>query len=282
MKRSLSTPSIITMATMLSLATACVSQGKYDELEQKLKSTESELAQKKKTIATLQGDLSSESTKSSDLTRKTQSLEKTITSVSQDKNQLETSLTQLKGDHERLKAALAALEREKFESDLRVAEYRDLLGKFQTLIDAGKLKVKIVDGRMVVALDSDLLFKSGQASLTTDGQKAVQEVATLLTSIPDKRFQVEGHTDNIPIASSRFGNNWELAAARAISVVQKMVEAGMPDTRISAASFGEAKPTQSNETKEGREANRRVEIVVVPDLSKLPGFEALQTIDRAQ
>ncbi|MEY3901564.1 MAG: hypothetical protein RL189_870, partial [Pseudomonadota bacterium] len=64
-----------------------------------------------------------------------------------------------------------------------------------------------------------------------------------------------------------------------ISVLKKMVEAGMPDTRISAASYGEAKPARPNDTKEGRAANRRVEIVVVPDLSKLPGFEALNSID---
>jgi chemotaxis protein MotB len=135
---------------------------------------------------------------------------------------------------------------------------------------------------MVVALDSDLLFKSGSAALTPDGKKSVQEVATLLTSIPEKRFQVEGHTDNVGISSARYANNWELAAARAISVVQTMTDAGMPDTRVSAASFGEAKPAQPNDTKEGRAANRRVEIVVVPDLSKLPGFDALNNIDRSQ
>jgi chemotaxis protein MotB len=84
------------------------------------------------------------------------------------------------------------------------------------------------------------------------------------------------------MSSARFANNWELASARAISVIQKMIDAGMPESRISAASFGEAKPAQPNDTKEGRQANRRVEIVVVPDLSKLPGFEALQDIDRVE
>jgi chemotaxis protein MotB len=264
------------------LSVGCVSQGRFDELDQKLKATEAELAHQKETVAALRGNLQTETSKSTNLTQKAQNLEKTISTVSQNKADLETALNQLKGDHARLKAALAALEREKRESDLRVAEYQDLLKRFQTLIDAGKLKVRIVDGRMVVALDSDVLFKSGSALLTADGQKAIQEVALLLASIPEKRFQVEGHTDNVPIASSRFANNWELAAARAISVVQKMIDGGVADTRISAASFGEAKPAQPNDTKEGRQANRRVEIVVVPDLSKLPGFDALQDADRVE
>jgi chemotaxis protein MotB len=264
------------------LSAGCVSQGRFDELDQKLKATEAELAHQKETAAALRGNLQTETSKSTNLSQKAQTLEKTISTVSQNKADLETALNQLKGDHARLKLALAALEREKRESDLRVAEYQDLLKRFQTLIDAGKLKVRIVDGRMVVALDSDVLFKSGSALLTSDGQKAIQEVAMLLASIPEKRFQVEGHTDNVPMSSARFANNWELASARAISVIQKMIDAGMPESRISAASFGEAKPAQPNDTKEGRQANRRVEIVVVPDLSKLPGFEALQDIDRVE
>lgn len=287
-------------AALIVLSTGCVSRTKYEALETRLKSAEEELEKRNKTVEELSVSLQSESAKSTDLSKKAtaleakagtleqkassleqkaSTLEKTVTAVSKDKSILEGSLNQVQSDNDKLRIALAEMEKNKAETEKRVAEYQDLLVKFKTLIDAGKLNVRMVDGRMVVALNSDLLFRSGSSTLTTDGRKAVQEVAALLQAIPDKKFQIEGHTDNVGISGGKFASNWELAAARAISVLKKMVEAGMPDTRISAASYGEAKPARPNDSKEGRAANRRVEIVVVPDLSKLPGFEALNSID---
>ena len=153
----------------------------------------------------------------------------------------------------------------------------EILG-FQSLIDAGKLKVEIVDGRMVVVLASDVLFASGSANLSRDGKSAIGEVAALLADIPDRKFQIEGHTDNVPIRTAVYPSNWELASARALTVLKTMLEAGMPADRISAASFGDSKPARDNETPEGKAANRRIEIVVTPDLSTLPGFEELNRV----
>lgn len=182
----------------------------------------------------------------------------------------------LKGSVDEMKTALEELARRKAEADKRIAEYRGLLSRFQKLIDAGKLKVKIVDGRMVVALASDILFASGSAALSKDGKASIAEVAGVLSGIPDRKFQVEGHTDNVPIRTEQFPSNWELASARALTVLKTMVDAGMPASRVSAASFGDSKPTASNDSSEGKAQNRRIEIVVVPDLSTLPGFEELQ------
>jgi chemotaxis protein MotB len=97
-----------------------------------------------------------------------------------------------------------------------------------------------------------------------------------LSAIPDRKFQVEGHTDNVPIRTEQFPSNWELASARALTVLKTMVDAGMPAARVSAASFGDSKPAASNDSSDGKAQNRRIEIVVVPDLSTLPGFEELQ------
>lgn len=283
-KRSVVFPTAL--AFIAALGAGCVSKSKYEELEAKLKETQSALDNRSAEAQTLQSSLQKESAKTSDLSKKAtnleakaSSLEKTVSSVNKDKSMLETSLNKVQTDNDKLRTALAEMERNKAESDKRVAEYQDLLAKFKSMIDSGKLRVRIVDGRMVVALNSDLLFKSGSSNLTSDGTKSVQEVAGLLQSLSDKSFQVEGHTDNVAIRSGKFSSNWDLAAARAISVVQKMIEAGMPAERVSAASFGEHKPAQVNDTKEGRAANRRVEIVVVPDLSRLPGFEELKQLD---
>ena len=137
---------------------------------------------------------------------------------------------------------------------------------------------EIVDGRMVVVLASDVLFASGSANLSRDGKSAIGEVAALLADIPDRKFQIEGHTDNVPIRTAVYPSNWELASARALTVLKTMLEAGMPADRISAASFGDSKPARDNETPEGKAANRRIEIVVTPDLSTLPGLEELNRV----
>ena len=131
---------------------------------------------------------------------------------------------------------------------------------------------------MVVEMATDVLFGSGSARLSGDGRAAVQEVAGVLAELSGRRFQVEGHTDNVPIRTAQFPSNWELASARAITVVNEMIEAGVPNENVSAASFGEFKPAADNETPEGRAANRRIEIVLVPDLSTLPGFDELRRL----
>ena len=81
------------------------------------------------------------------------------------------------------------------------------------MIDAGTLQVKVVDGRMVVALATDILFAAGSATLSADGQSAVEQVASVLAGIPDRNYQVAGHTDDRPIANekpSRPTGIWEL------------------------------------------------------------------------
>lgn len=91
-----------------------------------------------------------------------------------------------------------------------------------------------------------------------------------------RRVQVEGHTDNVPIHNAQFPSNWELASARALVVVRAMMTAGMSSDAISAASYGEFHPAASNDDATGRATNRRIEVVLQPDLSTLPGFDELQ------
>lgn len=175
--------------------------------------------------------------------------------------------------------AMAQLARRQAEADRRVAEYRDMLTRFAGLIDAGKLDVRIVDGRMVLTLPMDILFASGSARLSPEGKQSLLEVGAGLATIPDKRFQVEGHTDDVPIATDRFPSNWELASARSLVVLHTLVSSGLASDQLSAASYGEYKPRADNHSDDGRASNRRIEIVVVPDLAGLPGFEELERLD---
>ncbi len=188
-----------------------------------------------------------------------------------DKSKLKASVAEMEGA---LKEAAAR----RAEAEKRVAEFRDLLLRFKKLIDAGQLRVQIVDGRMVVVLATDILFASGKADLSDGGKTALTEVGGVLAALGDRAFQVEGHTDNVPIATDRFPSNWELASARAIVVVKTLITAGVGADHVSAASFADTHPVADNSTPEGKKVNRRIEIVLVPDLSTLPGFDELQKV----
>jgi len=92
----------------------------------------------------------------------------------------------------------------------------------------------------------------------------------VLAALKDRHFVVAGHTDDIPIKTEEFANNWYLSTARAVSVVQFMIEQGFPADHLAAAGYADKDPVSSNKTKKGRQKNRRIEIILVPDLSELP------------
>jgi chemotaxis protein MotB len=165
------------------------------------------------------------------------------------------------------------LQQELVETNMQVEVLRDLeeeqKKRVQEMIDAGELSVTIKNGRIVIELPDKILFDTGQAQLNHAGREALTQVAGILTQFQDRRFQVEGHTDDRPIQSARYPSNWELSAARSLAVVHLLIETGMDPSNISAAGFGEFQPKADNTTPEGRQLNRRIEIVMLPNLDIL-------------
>jgi chemotaxis protein MotB len=144
----------------------------------------------------------------------------------------------------------------------------DLVAQLQPLIARGVLDVVDQDGRTVIGMRANVLFPSGSAQLSAEGRDTVQQVGRVLARKTDLDWQVEGHTDNQPISSASFPDNWHLGAARAISVLDVMVKAGMSPDHVSAATFGEFAPIASNSSDDGRSRNRRIEIVLLPEVAK--------------
>ena len=288
----------LSLVVVVATSSACVSAGTYDDLlmvhertkrdlseaglvrDQELRRREAADHEVKRLTVEHDAARANDATLAGEEHARMQAqLEQTRTELDRTSDELAATLKDragLKDSVAEMQAALTDLNRRKAEADRRLTEFKSLLARFQTLIDAGKLKVKIVDGRMVVTLASDILFSSGSAALSKDGKGAVEEVARLLASIPERSFQVEGHTDVVPIKTAQFPSNWELASTRALTVLKTMVDVGLPPSRVSAASYGDQKPTASNDSAEGKAQNRRIEIVLVPDLSTLPGFDELQ------
>lgn len=272
---------------LLLFCPACVKKSDYEALQAKSsareQALESELTAERQRVASLDEALRGEQTKASaqadeiaklntelEAAKKTQvEQQRQITEMIRDSSKLKSSI------HE-MEAALAALNEQKRQTEARIAEYRKLLASFQALIDAGKLKVKVVNGRMIVELPSDVLFASGSIELSETGKTSIADIGSILATMKDRQFEVDGHTDDQPIKTSRFPSNWWLASGRAIAVAEILIKSALSPTAVNAASFGEFRPIASNTTPEGRAQNRRIEIVLVPDLSKVPGFEDLE------
>jgi len=129
--------------------------------------------------------------------------------------------------------------------------------------DLGIEGVSVAEGDRGITLriDNNLLFSSGQASLTPRGQRVLLDLMDTLETF-DGRISVEGHTDNIPISTNRFPSNWELSTGRATSVLRYLADAGLPETRLRAIGYADTQPLEGNDTPRGRAANRRVELLL--------------------
>ena len=183
--------------------------------------------------------------------------------------QIEATLNQMQGNLSTSRQELEALRKWKGDAAKRMQTFRDMSAKLQKMVDAGKLGVRVRDGRLVMRLPQDVLFPSGVADLSREGELALMEVAVILKQFPDRRFMVAGHTDNQPVKET-YKDNWELSMARALVVTRFLVEAKMKPQNIVAAGYGEHDPIAKNATPEGRRENRRIEIILLPDLSELP------------
>ncbi|MFC1646176.1 flagellar motor protein MotB [Candidatus Omnitrophota bacterium] len=132
-----------------------------------------------------------------------------------------------------------------------------------------EVSLSMEDKGLVVTFLSEVLFDSGKADIKKGAYASLNKVASvLLDSASGMNVGVEGHTDNQPIKHSGWKSNWELSGARSLSVLTYLIKKGVSPERLSFIGYGEFHPVASNATAAGRQKNRRVEIVILPDLSK--------------
>jgi len=135
---------------------------------------------------------------------------------------------------------------------------------------ADELSVYIKDGNVYVSLEEKLLFKSGSAVVDPKGKEALKALARVLNSTKDISVNIEGHTDNVPISTRQFIDNWDLSTARATSIVRILTkDNAFNPNLIMASGRGQFHPVKPNETTEGRAGNRRTEVILSPDLKEL-------------
>jgi chemotaxis protein MotB len=146
----------------------------------------------------------------------------------------------------------------------------------QALIDAKLVTIRRESMWLEIEINTDILFPSGSSSFSAAAEPVLDKLADVLKPFPNP-IRVEGHTDDRPIKTAAFPSNWELSAARSASVVHEFTQAGIDPLRLEIVGFGQYHPRQSNETAEGRNANRRVAILVLEAVA--PGTPVTATAD---
>lgn len=168
-------------------------------------------------------------------------------------------------------AELLALRKQREAAEQEAAVFKALAEKLKSMVDSGKLEIVTRKGRMTVKLPDEILFPSGSKNLKKDGREALISVAAALKEVAERDFVIAGHTDNVPVKKGgAFKSNWELSTARAVEVVKLMIDSGVDPFRVAAAGYGEFDPVGDNSNPEGRQKNRRLEIILMPKIEALP------------
>ena len=246
---------------------SCVSSKKYKASEAKNATTEANINKLQKDYVNTQSQLKDCNEKVKNVIEAKGSLQNEYASVQNDLKALST------------------------ESKMTIADQAKRLKNFQDMIQAQKdvmtnlknsisnallnyktdeLYVYIKDGKVYVSLEEKLLFKSGSDVVDPKGKEALKSLAAILNGTNEITVMIEGHTDNVPIRTNLFKDNWDLSTARAISIVRILTnDYNFDPHRITASGRGQFSPVKTNDTDEGRAGNRRTEVILSPNLDEI-------------
>jgi chemotaxis protein MotB len=240
-----------------------------------------DLSSKQKENAGLKNNLAEETSKNKDLTTQYSDLQERYKNLSY----LSTTTTdKLSRDLAAKSNELDAKEKILSDREKTLDEMRKIIARQDSLtnslnnilrnallgFNSDELSVEIKNGKVYVSLSDKLLFKSGSSAVEDKGKEALKLLAGVLDKNIDIDILVEGHTDNVPIKTSVYKDNWDLSVARATSIVRILTaDYKIAPTRLTASGKGEYFPKADNDTPEGKAKNRRTEIILSPKLDEL-------------
>jgi chemotaxis protein MotB len=229
----------VVLVALVSLTSACVSTAEFKKMQ----------AAKDEELKTLEQQRSV-------LERDNIALQQQLSVQQEDKTQLQQQVGTLEQQTAELLTA----------SQQRQQQYDALVKSLSAEVAQGQLKVRQYQNMLSVDLAEQIFFDSGKATLKPGGKDVLNKVGDALKGYENKLIRVVGHTDNVPLAKSlqsTFPTNWELSVARATNVVRHLQEVGIAPERMVASGRGEYDPVASNDTAEGRQKNRRIEIMLI-------------------
>jgi chemotaxis protein MotB len=257
-------------------AQMALSSARYDsaQLANKVKDLQSQLAQM---AADRQRQVDSLSQQIATLTRQGSDLKQKNTDLSTDAAARQAQLSKNKQDLANQQAKLEHLQELMDRQKKAIEEIKKKMSAALVGFNSSELSVAIKNGKVYVSLQENLLFPSGSAVVNPKGREALSKLAAVLNQNPDITVDIEGHTDSIPI-HGKYQDNWDLSLARSASIVRILTSDYRVDPmRVIASGHSQYDPVQTNSTSEGRQLNRRTDIILSPKLDQL--FQLLQTPD---
>jgi chemotaxis protein MotB len=247
--------------------TVTVKDQTLSELEEKLGHLVSDFEEKKEAEETLKGELSSKDEMVTELQKELKTSQSYLVNI-------EDEIARRKSEIERLRLKLLDLTGEKTLAVTKLgtlkSTYDALISDLKKQIEKQEVTIKAYKEKISVSFVDRILFEFGKATISYKGKKILRKVGGILKDIEDKQIRIIGHTDNIPILPRfrhKFPSNWELSAARAAAVVRYFENTMELDpTKLEAVGRSYYEPIASNETKEGRAQNRRVNIIIAPKI----------------
>ena len=239
---------------------------KYNKLDSEHRSTESKLAQTQREL--------------DDTQKKVADLEKQLQAAGVDIQAKAQQVSSLNSTLEEREKALAEYKARAKQLEAIKARFEALRNKLNQLTKLG-LAVNIRHNRMVISLPGDVLFDSGRETLKKEGQDILSKVATVIkgdASLQNRDYQVAGHTDNKPLQGGAFKDNWGLSLMRAREVLVFLIDdkkGQLPVKHWSAAGFSDTDPVATNDTDEGRQKNRRCDLIVVPSVEEMLDLKSI-------
>jgi chemotaxis protein MotB len=257
-------------------ARMALSSARYDsaQLANKVKDLQSQLAQM---AADRQHQVDSLSQQIAMLSRQGSDLKQKNSNLSADAATREAQLNKNKQDLANQQAKLEHLQELMDRQKKAIEEIKKKMSAALVGFNSSELSVAIKNGKVYVSLQEHLLFPSGSAVVNPKGKEALGKLATVLNQNPEITVDIEGHTDSIPM-HGKYQDNWDLSLARSASIVRILtIDYRVDPMRVIASGHSQYDPVQTNSTPEGRQLNRRTDIILSPKLDQL--FQLLQTPD---
>jgi chemotaxis protein MotB len=244
------------LAIMAIPLAACVTRGTHDTVVGDLEERNSKLESRVRDLERSNRSLSDERAELLD----------SMEDLRQEREDLSVDVAKLQKTKDLLSAHLREREEEVHELSKLKSTYQGLVDELEQEVTAGQIQIEQLSEGVRVNLSQEILFRSGAVQLEPHGVEVLRKVAGQLSGTSHV-IEVQGHTDDVPLSvnlAQRWGTNWELAGARAASVVRLLQEEQVHPDRLTAVSFGEFAPVSSNDSAEGRARNRRIEIRLKP------------------
>ncbi len=230
---------------------SCVSKKKFDDLTKQKEATDAALAETKEDLESLKEEKAQ--------------LEADFES---EKGKMNSEMSSIRTDLDETKSQVSQMESKLNMTEKELTDLKNQINGIFSAYEESGLTMEERDGKLMIMTKVPVNYRSGSYRLSSDERDALSELAEALSNNPEVKILVEGHTDDDGVkASASYADNWELGYLRAKEVVKYLIANGANPSQVAAVTYGETQPVESNDSADGKAANRRTAVAPNPDLA---------------